>query len=135
MNSLPDEKRELLNKTDSVSFRAEAATEWADFCYRGGSLGDFFINNRMRRIAVYGYGRLGKLLIRALRDEGIIIDYVIDKKAEKLDCPVRAFSPEGVLPPCDVIVITVSGYNVLREAFRKKGIENVISLKELLMRR
>ena len=41
-------------------------------------IADYFKENGYQRVAIYGMGELGRLLLKELRDTGIEIPYVID---------------------------------------------------------
>ncbi len=135
MSYLSNNLLESLNYMDYASFRAAAALEWIEFNKKGCRLSDFFRENKMEKVAVYGYGKLGKMFVEDVQSEGIQMAYIIDRNAGKIQCPFPIYSLDDELPFCDIVVVTISGYNLLREKLWLKGIKNVISLKELLMRR
>ena len=121
-----------VEKYGAAICRADMATRWVELLLDHGVISAFFSNNGLNRISVYGYGKLGKLLIRELEDEGICVEYIIDQCAHKKDFPKKAYSLEDELPPIDVVVVTVSGYNAIKNRLRNKGMQNVISLLDLL---
>lgn len=122
----------LLYKMDSATYRAATAFAWIDYVKKGKKLRTFFEENDMSHIAVYGYSKLGKRFIEEMHTEGMTVDYVIDRRGDSIISSMCVFNPDMDLPKCDVVVVTVSGYNEIRELLDKKGIKHVVSLKELL---
>lgn len=92
-----------------------------------GSLVDYFIKNEYRKIAIYGFGRLGKVLFELLRDTEVEVLYIIDK-----NCLNGVLGYNDNWKTVDVIVLTqVDELNEIKEEIREKVDYKVITLFEI----
>lgn len=72
------------------------------------------------KIIIYGYGYLGKLLENVLKDGGIHIECIMDRKFETNDGYKK--SPNGDIIIADAIIVTSPiYYKEIREGLRSKG--------------
>jgi glycosyltransferase involved in cell wall biosynthesis len=71
------------------------------------NLDAYFDENGLKKIAVYGYGRFGKLFLRLSEHLNIKVDYIIDAN-EKCDAPVCIYRPEDDLPKVDAILVCIN---------------------------
>lgn len=86
------------------------------------------------KIAVYGYGRLGQILVKKLKNTKIDVGYIIDRN-KKLRVPgYIVFHPNDKLPIVDAIVITnVYDFDSISDELLKttKSI-NILSLADIM---
>lgn len=81
-------------------------------------------------VAIYGMGRLGKLLYCELKD---MIAYEIDRNPEAVYGNVSLKDLDEEFPPADLIVITtVYGSNAIAEFLKEKTTCKIMTLDELL---
>ena len=67
----------------------------------------FFTSKGIKKVAVYGYGKIGKSFIRLTKMIGIELVYLIDRQ-EQNDSEYAVYSPEDdFLLRADAIIITV----------------------------
>jgi len=86
-------------------------------------------------LAIYGYGKLGRLFKRYLAGHGEVrLLYIIDERAESLQSEgVPLVSPKKMLERVDLLVITVlEECETIRCSMHQKGFYNIIDLKQLL---
>ncbi len=111
---------EIEKKTDdNRRFRNnfQIAYKWLFLEKNGQRLSNFFIKKPDQRIAVYGYGQIGKLLEKELDNCNINIEYFIDRNADNIvcNCPIYKLSDE--LPEIDVIIVTTSNFSEVKRTF------------------
>lgn len=79
---------------------------WLTMQEQGRSIEEYFNRNNFRRIAIYGYGKMGKHLYRALSRTEIKVEYVIDENRNSGEEGVVVKNPNDELPSVDAIVVT-----------------------------
>lgn len=86
-------------------------------------LGDYLRGRGIYHVAIYGYLRLGNVLQRELLNDGIAIDYIIDRQGAMLNCPFKVYTMEESLPKTDAIIVAPPGlYESVRHSLQKKDI-------------
>ena len=108
--------------------------KWILLLHRGVSFEQFFKYHNIHKIAVYGYGVLGELLIEELHGTSINVAYIVDRNfKDKLLKNIPIFAPEDLLPEVDFIVITiVKGYEEVFLAMKEKLHGKVVLLDDIL---
>ena len=97
---------------------------------RNRSVIDLLLESEWREIAVYGYGVVGKLLVKELTNADFQVPFIIDRRKGELSTSIPTFTLSEILPQCDVIIVTTSN---LSEVKGKIGCDkNVILLEDLL---
>lgn len=94
------------------------------------SIAERLVREGYRTVAIYGMGRLGKLLYCELKD---MVRYAIDKNAEQNygEVPLKGMDDE--FPPVDLVVITtVYGKKAIMDFLSKRVMCKVMVLEELL---
>lgn len=95
--------------------------------------GAYFRQNGYDRIAIYGASYVGERLMKELQRAGVQVQYVIDKRAEKLQSSVRIYTLEERLPEVDVIIVTPTFfYREIKKELESKTRCDIIPLDDLL---
>lgn len=83
--------------------------KWLSLKLINQSLEKFFIERNYKKIAIYGWGDLGRLLSAELDGTSVDISYIIDRRGRELDAiDIPAYVPhDNELPNVDVIIVTV----------------------------
>lgn len=114
----------------SVVYRAQLLYKWITLGERNISVIDLLLKSEWREIAVYGYGVVGKLLVKELTNADFHVPFIIDRRKGELSTSIPTFTLFEILPQCDVIIVTTSN---LSEVKGKIGCDkNVILLEDLL---
>jgi hypothetical protein len=121
----------LCKKYEASTYRADIALKWISFQKNDIKLTEFLAFNHFNSVAVYGYGKIGELLVNRLANEGVMVQYAIDMNAAKIS-RIKAYSLDDDIPQVDVVIITACGVNSIKEALLEKGFKNIISLWEIL---
>ncbi len=85
------------------------------------------------RVAVYGYGIVGRLLNVLLDMSNIKVSYFVDKNADQLDEEVAIIPLTDNMPETDLIIVSVPNYyHEVVDQFHKHGISNYILVDEIV---
>ena len=134
MNNNIVEIEAFIRQDEWHRYRENVWKMWLQVTLCGHSLNDFFANNNLYKIIVYGYGDIGKTLYREIdKSELVNVVAVVDANAsKKIDAELDIISPRDVIPICDVMVVTIPDINSVRNEFEGKGY-NIIGIDEILM--
>lgn len=93
----------------------------------------WFQKNNFKKVAIYGYGILGRHFYKQLRGSTIELVYVIDQQKDWLDLEADIYAPTDDLPAVDCIVVTVCyDFEDIYRILTKKGMQNIVSLATIL---
>lgn len=112
--------------------------QWLIIKQMGDSLENYFIKKGIKKIAIYGIGILGELLIDELKNSRIEVCYAIDKNVQmtignRVYSSVNIFKPTDELPLVDAVVVTaVHFYDDIKATLIKKYDCPIISLAEVV---
>lgn len=81
------------------------------------------LSSQYSRIAVYGVGEVGEILINELNPELFDVLYAIDKNADRISLNIPCYKPDDELPEADLVIISVDSayeeiYKTLRTRFQ-----------------
>ncbi|MCI8889125.1 MAG: glycosyltransferase [Hungatella sp.] len=114
--------------------------KWITFKQNGNNVASVLMEKGIYRIAIYGYGVLGILLLQELKNSGVSVKYIVDKRKIKLGkeagIPVIINSSGSLkqLKGVDAIVVTaIADYEEIRKELEKKTDVKVIHLGGLLI--
>ena len=99
---------------------------------KGETLQEWLKFKGYRKVAIYGYGVLGRTLESTLMNDGITVQCIVDKNYENISSNVLCVSPNNVPLVDAMIVSVVSEYDeieteaILRYDFPIISIEDVI---------
>ena len=102
--------RERLKKLDKFRKMFYLLSDWQMIKENGGSITRPLREQGIRTVAVYGMGRMGKLLIKELEHAGIRIAYLIDKNAKYIETEYKAYTLEDELQklePVDAVLLSL----------------------------
>lgn len=114
--------------------------KWIMLRQSGGDLASRLAARGIYQVGLYGYGVLGKLLLRELKNSCVKVQYIIDKNGNDIekcdDMPVilDKFESYKRVNDVDAIIVTaVSVYEEIKLELRKKTDAIIINLEELLI--
>lgn len=99
--------QELENKADKFEQYYNLLNMWMILKEKGVSLEQYFMKHGYKKIAIYGYGNIGKHLRYDLRESQVEVMCAIDKKSKSCQADIPVYDLNDSFPTCDVIVITV----------------------------
>lgn len=128
------EYRELRDRLAKFEDYFAVTNKWLKNRNQGISVAEYFRKNEFSRIAIYGMGEIGKRLYEELHLEGIEIEFVLDRRAQRLDSNLKICNIEDEIPPVDVIVITPTfDYDAIEQTLREKTNCRIVSIRDVVM--
>lgn len=108
-------------------------SKWIEAHQKGLDIADYLKSRRMRSIAIYGLGRIGKLLLNELDKTDVFVKYGIDCRKDFLNLSIPVCTVDDDLVPVDGIIVTVSEeYNLIYESISDKIDCQIVTLEDLL---
>lgn len=125
---------EELNKVIDKNVRyLQLLDQWMALREQGCSLADKLFEFGYTKIAVYGYGTLGRHLGTELIESKVTMEYIVDQQKDKISADVPVYLPEEVLPETELVVVTaVYDYDEIYKRLREKSDCKIISLEALI---
>lgn len=106
---------------------------WFSAKEEGRNPAEMLLKKGYKSIAIYGMGKVGKHFIYELKDTGVEIKYILDRRSARLDeaeIPVYAIGEE--LPIADAVIVTaVFDFDSIKEELEKYCTCPIISLSEV----
>lgn len=100
--ALATEQAIRLRKFRSYFFLLES---WVRLKQQGKDISSFFSRKGYQNIAIYGFGKIGKLLFNELKDSDIRVTYAIDQFKSQEEAGIRVYGLDEQLPQVDCIVV------------------------------
>ncbi len=89
-----------------LEYHVNLLCSWLKVRQQGMNLAAYFVKHGYERIAVYGIGYLGRLLLDELQGTEVKITYLIDQRSSGTE-KYPLYAPDDLLPSVDVIVVSV----------------------------
>lgn len=125
-------KTGFINEISNCAYRESIFYLWLQLSLKGVSILDFFRANNFKRIIVYGYGKIGKLLCKEINGSpDIELIAVLDRAYMNIQCEYSIISPEDIMPDHDLVISTISDTNYVRNVLLDKT-SIIIGFDELL---
>ncbi len=122
--------RQLANKHLAIM---KLYDQWIRTKQEGKSVVDYFHNNEIKSIAIYGMSFVGQRLYEELKDSDIKVNYAIDKNASSIYADIDVIDPDGDLPTTDAIIVTaIYFFNEIEEILVKKTNSKILSFEDIL---
>lgn len=97
------------------------------------SIENYLNKKGIKKIAIYGFGELGKRLYEDLKNSSVTVEYVIDKNITESEDNVIFKSLNANLPIVDAIIVTaVYEYENIKLSIQKEVDFSVISLEHII---
>ena len=101
---------------------------------RGKSIVDYFNDNGIKTVAIYGMSHIGQRIIDDLQGSNIKVLYGIDRRADRLTYEMDIYKPEDELPEVDAILVTAYDFDEIEEALSQKVDYQIIDFNDLIFR-
>lgn len=122
-------------QTNEEKFRImyQMMERWMRIKQNEGSLSSYFDSYNYKKIAIYGMGDIGRLLINELSASEIKVIYGIDKNSGTANEKLDIYSPDAELPEVDAVVVTAIAYFDDIEAMLSQKMNcPIISLEDIV---
>lgn len=128
-----DQLAGIIEEREIWKERCKLAETYERLARSGKSIVKLLLDSNITNIAIYGYGKYGKRLAYELENNGITVQYIIDKNANRINTKYKIYQFKDELPPVDNLIITAPGidfYEVM-EKMNQKSRCQVYILKEM----
>lgn len=124
---------EKAKKVDKFKSYYNLLNHWLDLKREGRSPIEYFHENHIKTIAVYGMGELGNHLYHELKDTDVELKYAIDKDTGAYSEGVEVYSLDDSLESVDAIVVTaIFAFHEIEEELSNKMNCQIISLEDVI---
>lgn len=108
--------------------------KWMKLQYDGKKIEDYFLEEGIQDIAIYGIGLFADLLIESLKESGVNILYGIDKNTLNPDAKLsEIYNSNDNLPEVDCIVVTpFLDFDIIKSTIEKKCDYKIVSIQEII---
>ncbi len=110
----------------------EVFYQWTQRRKESGQTAAFFLHNGINHVAIYGYGLIGRMLKQELTQNGIMVDYAIDRNAADMSGDIAVYLPTDKLPACAMIIVTAQEFVDIRKMLAPKISCPVVSILDIL---
>lgn len=83
---------------------------WLKKMIDGKRVADYIDEKGYKKVAIYGMGDIGKLLLQDLKNSGLEVIYGIDRNAANISCEIPVFSVNQEREDVDLIIVTPFHY-------------------------
>ncbi|MFI3201168.1 MAG: glycoside hydrolase family 99-like domain-containing protein [Eubacteriales bacterium] len=129
-----DVVEEELCTAEPLLERYRVLNRWIFLREEGVNIAEYLLKYQYRRVAIYGYGYLGKHLVYDIKKLPIEIVYIIDKNPDKVSTEFEVKGLVDEFPIVDLIIVTpFVEHREIRKILREKVDYPIISLKELVL--
>ena len=107
---------------------------WIGSIYHGHDIKEYFEEENIKTIAIYGMGDLANKLMDALKNSDIKVKYGIDKDvAGTISSISEVYGIDDNLPEIDAIVVTpFYAFDEIREELVQRTGSKIISIEEVV---
>ena len=127
------EVKKLLIQERKVYFLYEFMNRWLLLKQKNINLSKFFIDKKLKSIAIYGAHYMGQRLYDELQGSSVNFLYAIDKSPKRLDWQIPIYHPNDILENVDAIVITpIFDYLEIKDDLSEKLICPMLSIEDVL---
>lgn len=125
--------RERNDKVDKFKSYYNMLNQWLVLKQEGKSLEQYFVENNISTIAIYGMGEMGNRLYDELKNSNIEVKYAIDKNADSTYSELEVYELEDSLDEVDAIIVTaIFAYDEIEESISEVVDYNTINLEDIV---
>ena len=99
------------------------------------SVSDFFEDNRINTVAIYGFGKMGRHIYYLLDHAAVNVEYAIDKQADIIESEsIPVYTPTENLKKVDAVIVTPASffYEIEKELFPLMPDTHIISIETVV---
>ncbi len=124
-------RKKMLGNLDKFRRMFYVLDEWIASEEKGRMFEKYLTSHGVRHVAVYGYGPLGKRLVRQLDGSSVHMEYIIDQNAAFLETKCPAFTLEDDLEDVDAVIISlVQDEMAIAEAIKRKLSAKILTISK-----
>lgn len=127
------EPPKTISEREKLIHNYNTVRDWMAVVQSGRTLEEYFVENGYQKIAVYGIGEIGTLLLKEMmRYEKIAVKYGIDRNTANRNINISIVSPQADFEQVDVIVVTPTfDFDNIKQKLVQKVNCPIVSLDEV----
>ncbi len=102
---LPEIQERRIKETEKFKRMFFLQNDWFSVMNKGETIAGYLSKRQVKKLAIYGYGYLGKTLLENLKKSNIVVSYVIDKNADYLEAGVKCCTLENAFEKVDAVIV------------------------------
>lgn len=107
--------------------------QWMNLKHQGKSLELYLTSEGIRRVAIYGMGKLGEQLLQELKSSRIELAYAIDQNVDGIIEGITIYQPDDRLDEVDAIIVTPTwAFDTISDMMKAKVSCRIISLEDVV---
>lgn len=111
----------------------KTACQWVRLNNENHDVSDWINKRDWKKVAIYGMGELGTVLLEDLRKKGILVEYGIDREKGKVCGDIPIYTVDEMPETVDGIIVTaITYYDEISRRINSKCKIPVVSLKDVL---
>ena len=125
--------RQWNENADKYLMSTKLFNQWLEKKQNGRRIEEYFQKNHFYVIAIYGMSYLGQRLNDELKNSSVTVKYVIDKNAKDTATDVRIITPQDIMEPVDVIIVSATYYfDEIKKLLNGKIKCKIVSLEDVI---
>ena len=127
----------LIQKEKSIQkykFMCSVLFNWLRTYIAGKNIRHYLLTKSIKKVIIYGYSNMGKILYQELSQTDIAICGILDKRDINNELEhIRIALPEDGDRSADAVIVTVlTGYNEIKMELEQSGYHSIYSLSEII---
>lgn len=125
--------KQLSFQFDKVKKDYQVLLKWLELIQKGTTFGDKLLSQGLQRIAIYGFGEVGKLIYEDLKGSSIKVAYIIDRNPNSGSIDIPVLGLNDLYPVVDAIIVSLPwDYGNIRKALEERTTCKIMSILEIL---
>lgn len=92
---------------------------------------EYLREKQIRKVAVYGLGKYGRILLTLLNCTSVRVVAVIDRNPEQKCQTIRLIRPDETIPECDAVIVSPVRSEEIVSFLKEKNVCNILLLRDL----
>lgn len=107
--------------------------QWVNLKQDEKRIENYFIHNKLKRIAIYGMSYVGKRLVKELKDTEVEVIYGIDRDAANIYSEIELVTIDADLKEVDAVVVTsIDEYNAIYNMLSQRIRCPIIAIEDII---
>lgn len=107
--------------------------KWIENLESGRHISDYLSQKGITSAAIYGYGLMGRNLLKEMEGGAVEVRYLIDRSFNTGNGRLQVISPEDELEKVDAIIVTpILEYAAIEAKLQKKTDAEILSLEDII---
>lgn len=124
----------LIKRTElqtASEYRADILYKWLIAEKKNINILSTLNNLETENVGIYGYGIVGKQLVKDMEDTHFKITCIIDRNAHNIECGYPIYTLDDELPQLDMIIVTSMNLNEIKNHIEQENCK-IVLLRDIL---